>query len=110
MKRFIAALFFLVLSAPLFGNEKEGGIIGTGVVGRITSLDEFEVSGMRFNLPADINIKGIESQNDLPCGNDPCDGSSTRRECLAGHTDQKDAHTDWPKDRPKRSYGSPHCG
>lgn len=68
MRRYLAALFLLALSAPLFGNEKEGGIIGTGVVGQITSTDQFEVSGMRFNLPSDLNLKGVENLSDLRVG------------------------------------------
>ncbi|MEM8775195.1 MAG: hypothetical protein AAGF53_09185 [Pseudomonadota bacterium] len=68
MKRFLATLCILVISSPLFGDEKEGGIIGTGVVGQITGLDEFEVSGMRFNLPQNIELNGVERMDELRMG------------------------------------------
>ncbi len=68
MKRILATLCIFLFSAPLFGNEKEGGIIGTGVVGQITALSEFEVSGMRFSLAAGIDLEGVESLDDLRVG------------------------------------------
>lgn len=68
MKRILAALCIFVFSTPLFGNEKEGGIIGTGVVGQITGLSTFEVSGMRFNLPTEVSLEGVEDLGDLRLG------------------------------------------
>jgi len=62
---FIAAILF---GWPLLAEEKEGGIIGTGVIGRITALNKFEVSGMRFDFAPDIELKGVRAVEDLRMG------------------------------------------
>jgi hypothetical protein len=62
---FILAILF---TWPLLAAEKEGGIIGTGVIGQITGLDQFEVSGMQFEFAPDIELKGIRALEDLRMG------------------------------------------
>jgi len=65
MIRTLIATFILMLTWPAFAGEKEGGIIGTGVIGQITGLDRFEVSGMQFDFASDIELKGLNSLADL---------------------------------------------
>ena len=67
----IRRFFFLIammLTWPVLAGEKEGGIIGTGVIGQITGLGHFEVSGMRFDFAPDIELKGVKSVDDLDMG------------------------------------------
>lgn len=68
MKRIVLVLSLMMFATPLFGDEKEGGIIGTGVVGSVTGIDRFEVSGMRFGFSSDLELKGLESLDDLRMG------------------------------------------
>ena len=69
MRNLLAKLLILVVTLPLLmAADKEGGIIGTGVVGQITGLGQFEVSGMQFKLENDIPIEGFESVQDLEMG------------------------------------------
>ncbi len=68
MRRLVLALI-LGLGFGLAGAEdKEGGIIGTGVVGEVTGLQTFEVAGMRFNLPDTLELDGIDRIEDLRMG------------------------------------------
>jgi hypothetical protein len=57
-----------MLTWPILAEEKEGGIIGTGVIGQITALDHFEVSGMQFDFANDIELKGLNTLDDLRMG------------------------------------------
>ncbi len=68
MKRILLVLSLLMFATPLFGDEKEGGIVGTGVVGSVTAVDQFEVSGMRFGFASGLELKGLESLDDLRMG------------------------------------------
>lgn len=68
MKRIVLVLSLMMFATPLFGDEKEGGIVGTGVVGSVTGIDQFEVSGMRFGFSSDLELKGLESLDDLRMG------------------------------------------
>ncbi len=68
IRSLILTLSFLFASWPLLAEEKEGGIIGTGVIGQITGLDQFEVSGMRFGFADDIELKGISALDELRMG------------------------------------------
>ncbi len=68
MIRMLISILCLLFAWPLFAAEKEGGIIGTGVIGQITGLDDFEVSGMRFDFAADIELKGLSTLDDLRMG------------------------------------------
>ena len=68
MYRLILALAAILWAGLAWGEDKEGGIIGTGVVGEVTGVDAFEVGGMRFNLPENIELKGIDSVADLRMG------------------------------------------
>lgn len=68
MKRIFLVLSLLMFATPLFGDEKEGGIVGTGVVGSVTAVDQFEVSGMRFGFASGLELKGLESLDDLRMG------------------------------------------
>lgn len=67
IRTFVFILAFM-LASQLFADEKEGGIIGTGVVGQITGLDQFEVSGMQFDFAPDIELKGVRALEDLRLG------------------------------------------
>lgn len=68
MTRILFLAAALLFSWPLLAKEKEGGIIGTGVIGQVTGVDVFEVSGMRFGFAPDIELKGIASLEDLRMG------------------------------------------
>jgi hypothetical protein len=68
MIRTLVSILCLLCASPLLAEEKEGGIIGTGVIGQITGLENFEVSGMRFGFASDIELKGLSSLNDLRMG------------------------------------------
>lgn len=68
MRRTLLTLFCMVLAWPLWGNEKEGGIIGTGAIGQVTGIGEFEVNGMRFTLPTETTVDGVDSIADLDIG------------------------------------------
>lgn len=68
IRSLILTLLLLFASFPLFAEEKEGGIIGTGVIGQITGLEKFEVSGMRFEFAQDIELKGVSSLEELRMG------------------------------------------
>ncbi len=68
MKQIFLVLSLMMFATPLFGDEKEGGIVGTGVVGSVTGIDQFEVSGMRFGFSSDLELKGLESLDDLRMG------------------------------------------
>lgn len=68
MIRTLISTLFLLCAWPLFAEEKEGGIIGTGVIGQITGLENFEVSGMRFGFASDIELKGLSTLDDLRLG------------------------------------------
>ncbi|MEM7076302.1 MAG: hypothetical protein AAGA28_15945 [Pseudomonadota bacterium] len=68
MIRTIVLILTFMVVLPVFAEEKEGGIIGTGVIGRITALDQFEVSGMRFDFAPDIELKGVRALDDLRMG------------------------------------------
>lgn len=65
---FIKFLFLVFACASLTGADKEGGIIGTGVVGQITGLNQFEVSGMQFELDRNIPLVGLSSLQELEMG------------------------------------------
>ncbi len=73
MIRTLMSIMCFMLAWPLIAEEKEGGIIGTGingtgVIGQITGLDQFEVSGMRFDFAPDIELKGLSKLEDLRMG------------------------------------------
>lgn len=68
MIRTLASILMIILAGSLHAEEKEGGIIGTGVIGQVTGLEKFEVSGMRFGFAPDIELKGIRSLADLRMG------------------------------------------
>lgn len=68
MKRIVLILSLMIFATPLFGDDKEGGIVGTGVVGSVTAIDRFEVSGMRFGFASGLELKGLESLDDLRMG------------------------------------------
>ncbi|MEM9062126.1 MAG: hypothetical protein AAGD13_16835 [Pseudomonadota bacterium] len=68
MRRLGLALILCLGFGVAGADEKEGGIIGTGVVGEVTGLKTFEVAGMRFNLPDAIGLDGIDSIEDLRMG------------------------------------------
>lgn len=68
MIRALATLLVFTVAGALHADEKEGGIIGTGVIGQITGLDEFEVSGMRFGFAPDIQLEGVDALEDLRMG------------------------------------------
>ncbi|WP_282609044.1 hypothetical protein [Pelagibius sp. Alg239-R121] len=68
MKRILLVLSLMMIVTPIFGDEKEGGIVGTGVVGSVTGVDQFEVSGMRFGFSSDLELKGLKSLEDLRMG------------------------------------------
>lgn len=68
MRRLILALILSLGFGLVAAGEKEGGVIGTGVVGEVTALDGFEVAGMRFNLPDTIELDGIDRVEDLRMG------------------------------------------
>lgn len=52
MRRFLAIL--LLLAAPLWAQQKEGGIIGTGVLGQITALGSITVGGHHIRFAPDM--------------------------------------------------------
>lgn len=68
MRRLILALILSFGFGVAGAEDKEGGIIGTGVVGEVTGLETFEVAGMRFNLPSTIGLEGISRVEDLRMG------------------------------------------
>ncbi|MEM8803871.1 MAG: hypothetical protein AAGF55_15200 [Pseudomonadota bacterium] len=71
MKRpFILLVWLMVFwpLSPFAAEEKEGGIIGTGVIGQITALDQFAVSGMQFDFAPDMEIVGVRGLEDLRIG------------------------------------------
>ncbi len=69
MRTALLRLLFVICAFPLLiGADKEGGIIGTGVVGQITGLGQFEVSGMKFEIDKDVSIQGLESLRELDMG------------------------------------------
>jgi len=69
MRKVLSALFMCIILIPfLFAAEKEGGIVGTGVVGQVTNVDKFEVSGMLFEINQNMTIEGIESLEDIEMG------------------------------------------
>jgi len=68
MIRTLISVLSLLFAWPLFAEEKEGGIIGTGVIGQITGLETFEVAGMRFDFAHDIELKGLSTLDDLRMG------------------------------------------
>lgn len=68
MIRTLMPIMCFLFAWPLFSEEKESGIIGTGVIGQITGLDQFEVSGMQFDFAPDIELKGLSTLDDLRMG------------------------------------------
>ncbi|MEM9098647.1 MAG: hypothetical protein AAGC79_08980 [Pseudomonadota bacterium] len=68
MRRLVFALILGFGFGFAGAEEKEGGIIGTGVVGEVTGLATFEVAGMRFNLPDMVELDGIDRVEDLRMG------------------------------------------
>mgnify|MGYP000093892714 CR=1 FL=1 len=68
MSRMLILFLGLLCAWPLIAEEKEGGIIGTGVIGQVTGLEGFEVSGMRFDFANDIELKGLSTLDDLRMG------------------------------------------
>ncbi|MEM9330777.1 MAG: DUF5666 domain-containing protein [Pseudomonadota bacterium] len=69
MKHLLIRILFLAITLPmLIAADKEGGIIGTGVVGQITGLGQFEVSGMQFELDQNIPLDGVSSLRELEMG------------------------------------------
>ena len=69
MIRVLIVISFALLSGMALAEEqKEGGIIGTGVIGQVTGVEEFEVSGMRFGLAPDVVLKDIASVSDIELG------------------------------------------
>lgn len=68
MIRIFTLILALLCALPLVAEEKEGGIIGTGVIGQITGLDQIEVSGMQFAFAPDVELKGVRGVDDLRMG------------------------------------------
>lgn len=68
MRRLVLAIILGFGFGIVGAEEKEGGIIGTGVIGEVTGLQIFEVAGMRFNLPDTIGLDGIDRIEDLQVG------------------------------------------
>lgn len=68
MKRLFLIAIVSLFASLAWAETKEGGIIGTGVVGQITGVDRFEVAGMPFNLPETLVLTGAESAADLQLG------------------------------------------
>lgn len=66
IRRVLMTLICLTLMplAPWAEEEKEGGIIGTGVVGEITALGSIIVNGLRIETPPGLPRAGLGS--DLP--------------------------------------------
>jgi len=68
MKKLVLALLLFVFALPIWAADKEGGIVGTGIVGQVTGLSEFEVGGMQFETDAGIELIGLNSFADLKMG------------------------------------------
>lgn len=68
MIRTLLAIIIFIFASSVFAEDKEGGIIGTGVIGRITALDQFEVSGMQFDFAPDIELKNLTTLEELRIG------------------------------------------
>jgi len=66
--RFFALLLAFLLSQPLAAQEKEGGIIGTGVIGQITDLGSIFVNGLHIHFAADMALEGISDIEELRPG------------------------------------------
>ncbi|MEM7067264.1 MAG: hypothetical protein AAF478_00145 [Pseudomonadota bacterium] len=68
MIRTLLVIIIFVFAGSVFAEDKEGGIIGTGVIGQITALDQFEISGMQFDFAPDIELKNLSSLEELRMG------------------------------------------
>ena len=69
MRNLLVRLVFLVFAVPvLLGSDKEGGIIGTGIVGQVTGLGQFEVSGMQFEIDQNVPTVGLDALQDVDIG------------------------------------------
>ena len=60
--------FLLAVAQPLLADEKEGGIIGTGVLGQITALGSIHVNGLRIGFAPDMALDGIDGTDQLAPG------------------------------------------
>jgi hypothetical protein len=70
----LALLLFLPALGPVWGEDKtkdqpkEGGIIGTGVLGQITRLGSIYVNGLHIHFAPDMALVGIDAVSDLRPG------------------------------------------
>ncbi len=53
----IASTFLIAPTTGLTEEEREGGILGTGIVGTITRLSSIIVNGQRITFPPDLPVK-----------------------------------------------------
>lgn len=67
MRTFFLCLL-LWIALPLNAQQKEGGIIGTGVLGQITALGSIYVNGLHIRFDPDVETRGIASAQDLGRG------------------------------------------
>ncbi|MCV6597585.1 MAG: hypothetical protein OIF40_10950 [Mangrovicoccus sp.] len=68
MMRFILVLALLAVMWPVSAREKEGGIIGTGVLGQITRLGSIYVNGLHIRFAPGMDLVGIDSTDALSPG------------------------------------------
>lgn len=64
----LIVLCLLFLGLPLQAQQKEGGIIGTGVLGQITALGSIYVNGLHIQFAPGMTLEGIANRTDLRPG------------------------------------------
>ena len=65
LKVISVALCMLGMLQPAHAQEKEGGIIGTGVLGQVTALGSIYVNGLHITFSPDIVLEGAQDVKDL---------------------------------------------
>ncbi len=68
MKRLFFLIAMLICAMPLWAQQKEGGIIGTGILGQITALGSIYVNGLHIEFADDMTLEGTADQDDLTPG------------------------------------------
>jgi hypothetical protein len=68
MMRLLTVLALVCAPLALMAEEKEGGVIGTGIMGEITALGSIYVNGQHIRFAPDMALDGLETRADLTVG------------------------------------------
>ncbi|MCT4553206.1 MAG: DUF5666 domain-containing protein [Pelagimonas sp.] len=66
--RLLTVLALVCAPLALMAEEKEGGVIGTGIMGEITALGSIYVNGQHIRFAPDMALDGLETRADLTVG------------------------------------------